>query len=157
MAGVLHAGTGTRTSFPEHLKEVRQGEAGKLGKMPSRPASLLSASERDIEAALRQALTLGGFHVVKTDAGMVGRGSGRGHIASGFPDLVCLHRLPGSTLSLAALIETKTATGRLRESQVTRHAELRDVYGLTPHVLRDPAEALLLIQEARRLRALLAH
>lgn len=131
-----------------------------------RPTPRPQASEKDIEAALRDVLAYGGFHTVKTDAALVTRRTaerssafgtrGHGSIPSGFPDLIALHPLPGTTLCLAALVETKSALGTLRDSQLALHAELRDKYKLHPHVLRDPGDATLLIAEARRLRALLS-
>ncbi|WP_081790813.1 hypothetical protein [Deinococcus phoenicis] len=117
---------------------------------------LRPATEAEIEAALRDVLLRGGFYPVKTDAAMINRGSrGRGSIRTGFPDLTVLHPLPGTTLCLAALVETKTVTGKLRQSQIERHAELRDLYGLQPLILRDPKEAVALIREARRIAGLL--
>lgn len=118
------------------------------------------ASEAEIEAAIRDLLLRAGWYPVKTDAALVTRGrtSGRvprGHIPLGFPDMTFLYGLPGTIFCLAALVETKTLTGKLRDSQIERHAELRDLYGLHPHILRDPQEAVALTQEARRLAALL--
>lgn len=120
---------------------------------PERASHLRPASEAEIEAAIRDLFLRAGWYPVKTDAALVtrGRASGRvarGHLPLGFPDMTFLRALPGTTLCLAALVETKTATGRLRQSQVERHAELRDLYGLHPHVIRDPQEAVALIREA---------
>ena len=117
---------------------------------------LRPATEAEIEAALRDLLTRHDWYGVKTDAALVTRGRhssrlARGSIRTGFPDMTFLHALPGSSLCLAALVEVKTATGQLRPSQVERHAELRDLYGLHTHVVRAPEEALPLIEEARRL------
>ena len=98
-----------------------------------------------------------GWYPVKTDAALITRGRARvsGHIPSGFPDLIFLRRLPGSSLALAAIVETKTKRGRLRTSQKKLHAELREMYGLTPHIIRDQAEAVALIAESQRLVAIL--
>lgn len=116
----------------------------------------LPTSEADIEASIHDLLLTAGFYPVKTDAALVVRGGrGRSHIPRGFPDMTFLYRLPGTSLCLAALVETKTASGKLRQSQVECHAELREVHGLHPHILRDVREAVALIAEARRLARLL--
>ncbi|MFC3834772.1 MULTISPECIES: hypothetical protein [Deinococcus] len=112
------------------------------------------ASEAQVEAAISDLFLRAGWYPVKTDAALVTRGSRRrvksGHIPSGFPDMTYLLGLPGTGLCLAALIETKTATGQARDSQVERHAELRDLYGIAAHIVRDPREAAALIAMARR-------
>lgn len=116
----------------------------------------LPATEREIENSIRDLFLRAGWYPAKTDSGMVARGTQRrGHLPSGFPDLTMLRALPGSPLCLAALIEVKTLTGKLLDSQVERHAELRDLYGLHPHIIRDPREAVALIKEAQRLAAIL--
>lgn len=111
-------------------------------------------SEAQVEALIRDLFLRAGWYPAKTDSGMVTRGTGRrvqrGHLPIGFPDLTMLHALPGTALCLAALIETKTATGKLRDSQVERHAELRDLYGIQAHVIRSPEQAVHLITQARR-------
>lgn len=121
--------------------------------------TLPPATEREIENSIRDLFLRAGWYPVKSDSGMVARGTRgrvqRGHLPLGFPDLTMLCALPGTTLCLAALIEVKTLSGRLRDSQVQRHAELRDLYGIHPHVIRDAREAVALIQEARRVAAIL--
>lgn len=117
--------------------------------------TLPPASEAQTEAAISDLFLRAGFYAVKTDAALVTRGSRRrvksGSIPTGFPDMTYLLGLPGTGLCLAAVIETKTATGQLRDSQVERHTELRDLYGITPHLIRDAREAAALIAMARRI------
>ncbi|GGJ65195.1 hypothetical protein [Deinococcus aquiradiocola] len=122
--------------------------------------TLPHASEAMIEAAVCDLFTRAGWYALKTDAAQVTRGArharpARGTIDVGFPDRVFLLSLPGSPLCLAALVELKTATGRVRASQVARHAELRDRYGLKPQIVRDARQAEHLIHEGLRLRRLL--
>lgn len=127
---------------------------------PDLAPHLRPATEREIEDSIRTLFLRAGWLPLKTEAGMVSRGRragpARGHLPPGWPDLTVLRRLPGSPLCLAALIEVKTATGTLEETQVLRHAELRTL-GLTLHVIRDAAEARHLIAEGHRLAALLGH
>ena len=122
---------------------------------------LCPASEKEIEDAINALFLRYGWYPLKTDAGQVTRGGStrkRGHIESGFPDMVYLLALPGTALCLAALVETKTEQGKLRPSQVATHAKLRQQYGLAVHIVRDAAEARTLIVEARFLvGALKAH
>ena len=117
------------------------------------------ASEAQIESQVRDLfLRAGWYSDLKTDAALIGRGRGRvkwGSLPLGFPDRVFLLSLPGYSLSLAALVELKTATGETRDSQLVCHDTLRVVYGLAAHIVRTPEEALHLIDEGRRLRALL--
>lgn len=114
-----------------------------------------SLSEAQIEAQVRDYFLRAGWYPVKTDSAMVIRGTrgrvSRGHLPIGFPDLTMIRSLPGTDLTLAALIEMKTPTGRIREAQVERHAELRDLYGIPVHVIRDPTQATHLITQARRI------
>lgn len=122
--------------------------------MPDLAAHLQPATEAQIEAAITDLFLRAGWYPVKTDAGMVSRGRSqsrvqRGHIRTGFPDMTYLLGLPGTGLCLAALVETKTQTGKLRSSQIERHTELRDLYGIEAHVIRDPQEATKLIKAAR--------
>ncbi len=115
-------------------------------------------TEAETEAQITDILTRHGWYGVKTDAALVIRGRGRvprGHIPQGFPDMTYLLALPGTPLCLAALVETKTMTGKLSDAQVEKHAELRDLYGIHTYVLRDPAQALALVTEGRRLLGLL--
>ena len=115
------------------------------------------ATEREIEDSIRALFLQAGWYPVKTEAGMVARGTRgtrRGHLPPGFPDLTVLRRLPGTPLCLAALIEVKTTTGTLEPSQEQRHAELR-ASGLFPQVIRDPQAAVALITEGHRLARLL--
>lgn len=121
---------------------------------------LQPTTEREIENAIRDAFLSAGWHPVKTDAGQITRGQkpggrARGHIRRGFPDMTFLLGLPGTGLCVAALVEVKTATGKLRPEQVQMHAELRAHYGIEPHVLRSPQEARALIQTGRHLQAAL--
>jgi hypothetical protein len=114
--------------------------------------------EREIEAAVRDLFITAGWKPVKTDAAMVirgGRGARRGHIDEGFPDSIYVLGLPGLTLSLAAVVELKTATGTLRDKQIEMHQHLQLVYQITTVIIRDPQEALHLIAEGRRLRSLI--
>lgn len=119
----------------------------------------LPATEREIENSIRDLFLRAGWYPAKTDSGMVARGTrarvSRGHLPLGFPDLTMLRALPGSSLCLAALIEVKTLTGKLLDSQVERHAELRELYGIHPHIIRDAREAVSLIKEAHRIAAIL--
>lgn len=115
-----------------------------------------SLTEAQTEAQISNILTRHGWYPVKTDAALVIRGWGRvprGHIPQGFPDMTYLLALPGTPLCLAALVETKTVTGTLSDAQRAKHAELRDLYGLHTHVLREPAQAL--VGEGRRVVGLL--
>lgn len=119
---------------------------------------LRPASEAEVEGSLNALFLRYGWYPVKTDAGQVTRGGRtrkRGHIESGFPDMTYLLALPGTGLCLAALVETKTEKGKLRPSQVEMHRKLQQQYGLTPHVVRDAAEAMSLIRQARHLVAVL--
>ena len=111
-------------------------------------------TEREVESAIAELFERAGWKAVKTDAAMVSRGTGRvqrGHLPLGFPDMTFFLALPGSHLCLAALVEVKTKTGKLRPSQIEMHRTLQDLYGLTPHVIRDAADALNLIQEGQHL------
>lgn len=119
---------------------------------------LAPATEREIEGAIRDLFLRAGWYAAKTDAAMVVRGKGRvarGHLPLGFPDMTFFLGIPRSGLCLAALVEVKTATGKLRDSQEECHQELRDLYGITPHVIRDAAQARTLIAEALRVCAVL--
>lgn len=116
--------------------------------------------EREVEAAVRDLFLKAGWYPVKTDAAMVTRGSGRGrvkrgHIEAGFPDFIYLFALPGLPLALAAVVELKSPTGELRDDQMDMHRLLRDLYRLTPHVVRSADDALHLIQAGLELRRLL--
>jgi len=106
-------------------------------------------SEADIEAQLVDLLGRQGLLPVKTEAGRSGH-----RLPAGFPDLLGFLPLPGSPFALVVLVELKTATGKLRKSQIEYHALLR-AHGLTPLVVRDPQAALALIDEGRRLRRVL--
>lgn len=111
---------------------------------------LRPSTEAEIEAAISELFIRHGWYPVKTDAGMIRRGSSkfqRGYIRSGFPDMIYL-KGNGAGSCLAVLIETKTATGKLSAAQKERHAELKNLYGIHVHVVRDPAEALAIIQSA---------
>ena len=115
------------------------------------------ASEAQIESQVRDLfLRAGWYSDLKTDAAMVSRGRVKqGTLPLGFPDRVFLLGLPGFSLGLAALVELKTATGETKDSQLLCHNTLRVVYGLAAHIVRIPEDALHLIAEGRRLRALL--
>ncbi|QLG10492.1 hypothetical protein HLB42_06710 [Deinococcus sp. D7000] len=41
--------------------------------------------------------------------------------------------MAGTSLCLAALVETKTVNGQLSDARVEKHAELHDQYGLHAH------------------------
>ncbi|GGO22073.1 hypothetical protein [Deinococcus humi] len=115
-------------------------------------------TEAETEAQISDILKRHHWYPVKTDAALVIRGRGRvprSHIPLGFPDMTYLLALPGTSLCLAALVETKTLKGKLRDSQTARHAELKDLYDLHVHVLRDPAQALALVTEAQRVLGML--
>ena len=118
-------------------------------------------AEAQIEAQVIDLFIRNGWYSdLKTDAALVSRGQSRGRIKHGtlplgFPDRVFLLGLPGFRLGLAALVELKTATGETRESQVACHGTLQVIYNLAPQIIRSPEEALHLIAEGRRLRAVL--
>ncbi|ULH16005.1 hypothetical protein MF271_05060 [Deinococcus sp. KNUC1210] len=100
-----------------------------------------------------------GWYAVKTDAAQISRGTGRGRVQRGtiqlgFPDMLYLLSLPGTPLCLTALVELKTATGRLRDTQTDLHQHLRQLYGLNVQVVRDVTEVHRLIAEGKRLRRL---
>jgi len=118
------------------------------------------ALERQIEATVRDLFMTAGWKPVKTDAAMVIRGTGRGrvqrgHIEAGFPDCIYVLGLPGLQLSLAAVVELKSATGTLEQDQIDMHQHLKLAYQITTVVIREPQEALHLIAEGRRLRTLI--
>ena len=118
---------------------------------------LRPVTERETEDSIRALFLQAGWYPVKTEAGMVSRGTRgprHGHLPAGFPDLTVLRRLPGTPLCLAALIEVKTATGTLEASQEKRHAELR-ASGLSPQIIRDLGAAADLIAEGNGLAGLL--
>ena len=120
----------------------------------------LAATEAEVEATVCDLFIRAGWYAVKTDAATITRGAGRGRvqrgtIQTGFPDRVFLLSLPGTPLCLAALVELKTATGRMRDSQVEKHIELRELYGLHPQIIRDVTQAQHLIAEGLRLKRLL--
>lgn len=79
--------------------------------------------ERHLERFVRDALTLKGFYVIKTDAGIASRYARRPtktDFEIGLPDLVVLHpRKP------AFFIEMKAANGKLSERQKLIHNKLR--------------------------------
>lgn len=117
-------------------------------------------SESQVEDQVRDLFIRAGWYPLKTDAALVTRGRSRGRVKhgtlpEGFPDRVFLLGLPGFSLGLSVLVELKTATGPIRDSQIACHATLQVVYQLAPHIVRTPEEALPLIAEGRRLRALL--
>ncbi|QLG11019.1 VRR-NUC domain-containing protein [Deinococcus sp. D7000] len=118
----------------------------------------MDLTEAETEAQISDILIRHGWYPVKTDAALVIRGRGRvprSHIPQGFPDMTYLLALPGTPLCLAALVETKTVIGKLSDAQTAKHAELRDLYGIRTHVLREPAQALALVGEGRRVVGLL--
>lgn len=108
-------------------------------------------SETQVESQIKALFLRAGWFPVKTEAGMVARGGRPGHLPAGYPDLTMLRALPGTDLCLAALIETKTASGRVRASQVKCHADLQAQYGIRAHIVRDPQQAVHLITQARRI------
>lgn len=117
---------------------------------------LAPATEAQTEAAIRDLFLRAGWFPAKTDAAMVSRGRSRvqrGHLPLGFPDMTFLLGLPDTDLCLAALVEVKTQSGKLRDTQIEMHRTLRDLYGIRPQVIRDAADALNLIHEGRRLTA----
>lgn len=114
-------------------------------------------SESSIEAQVRDLFVRNHWYPLKTDAALVVRGGKRhGTIQTGFPDRVFLLGLGAEKLlTLAALVELKTDTGKLSGDQVDRHRELREWYDINPHVIRTPEQALHLIAEGKRLQRLL--
>ena len=122
--------------------------------------TLPPATEAQIETQVRDLFIRAGWYSdLKTDAALVirgqSRGRARGSLPLGFPDRVFLLGLPGFSVGLAALVELKTATGETRDSQIACHATLHTVYQLKAHIVRTPEDALHLIAEGRRLKALL--
>ena len=118
-------------------------------------------SEAQTEAAMSALFKRCGWYPVKTEAGMVAKATrGRkrkGTLPAGFPDMIFLKGVRGTRLCLAALVETKSPTGKLSPEQIKRHAELA-MYGIRVTVVRDLREAQELIAEARLLLgALKAH
>ena len=108
-------------------------------------------TEAGTEAQISDILQRHGWYPVKTDAALVIRGRGhvpRCHIPLVSPNMTYMLALP---LCLAALEETKVPTGKLRESQLAKHAELKDLYDTHVHVLRHPVQALALVTKARRI------
>lgn len=97
-----------------------------------------------------QLLTLSGFHVEKTDAGLIRRGTKqpRGMISVGFPDLTAIYSSGKQGIPICVLIEVKTATGKLSADQVRIHAMLK-ARGLEPVVLRSLEETQHLIQRVK--------
>jgi hypothetical protein len=99
------------------------------------------AAEADIQAGIRQLLTLCGIPHTVTDAGHDGRpGRHRPRVDESWPDLTgCL---PPAGRMFA--FECKSARGKLRPGQAERLAELRAAGALVlvPRTLREVAEAL---------------
>lgn len=119
-----------------------------------------SYSEAQIESQVRDLFLRTGWYAdLKTDTAMVNRGQSKGRkhgtLPLGFPDRVFLLGLPGFNLTLAAVVELKTATGRTRPDQTECHELVASAYDIPAHIIHSPEEALHLIAEGRRLRAIL--
>lgn len=118
----------------------------------------LTPSEAQTEAAVRDLFLRSGWYPVKTDSGMVARATRgrktRGTLPIGFPDDAYFKGLAGTRLCLAALLELKSPTGRVRLSQQERHAELA-MYGIQVSVVRDVRECQEVIAQARAIEGAL--
>ena len=112
--------------------------------------------ERDVEQQAAELLTRHGWYALKTDAGNVRRGQGKaGDLPSGWPDMVFFLSLGDDLLCLAAIVEMKTAKGKLRPDQTALHGELRLLYHLPIQIVRDPEAVQAVIERGRELKRLL--
>ena len=121
-----------------------------------RAAHLAPTTEAEVEAQMSELFVRNGWKPLKTEAGMKKRSGHAGYIPAGWPDMAYFLALGKTGLCLSALVETKSTTGKLRPDQVSLHAELRQEYGITVHVVRDPQDALSIIQKGRAIKAALA-
>ena len=121
-----------------------------------RAAHLAPITEAEVEGQMTELFIRNGWKPLKTEAGMKKRSGHAGYIPAGWPDMAYFLALGETGLTLAALVETKSATGKLRPDQVALHSELRREYGITVHVVRDPQDALEIIRTGRALRVALA-
>lgn len=115
----------------------------------------MTLSERDVKQQAAELLTRHGWYALKTDAGNVRRGEGRaGDLPPGWPDMVFFLSLDDDLLCLAAIVEMKSAKGKLRPDQSGLHSELRLLYRLPVQVVRDPEAVRAVIERGRELRRL---
>jgi len=116
--------------------------------------------ESALEDELRTYLLRTGFMVIKTDAArryVPGKSQGGRALPPGFPDLLAMTSIArGSRLFLGALLETKSAIGELRPSQIAFGREL-DSWDIPHHLVRslDELQELELLVEARTIRQVL--